>query len=195
MRIVAGITVLAAAMAAGAGSMAAQGHDWVIDKAHSEADFAVTHMAVSRVHGSFHNLSGVIHFDPANPASWAVDATVDVSTVDTGVAQRDTHLKSPDFFEVDKYPTMTFKGSGAKKEGSDYTLRGDLTIHGVTKPVTLTIEAPGKEVNGMDGKSVHRGFIATTTIDRKDFGLGPKFGDAMVGEEVKIELDVEAVEK
>jgi polyisoprenoid-binding protein YceI len=189
----------AAVLAVGAGSMAAQAHDWVIDKAHSEADFAITHMAISTVHGSFHNVSGVVRFDPGNPAAWGVDATIDVSTVDTGVAQRDTHLKSPDFFDVAKYPTMTFKSTGVKKSGAGYLVTGDLTLHGVTKPVTLEMEAPGKEQMGMDGKTAHRGFKATTTIDRRDFGLTwngtLKSGDPAVGYEVKIEIDIDAAQK
>ena len=200
MRIlVRGAWTLAAALAMGVGTMAAQAHEWTIDKAHSEADFAVKHMAISTVHGSFRGLSGTIKFEPGNPKSWAVDATIDVNTVDTGVPPRDTDLRSDHFFDVAKYPTMTFKSTGVKQEGSGYALTGDLTLHGVTKPVTLTLESPGKEQVGMDGKSVHRGFVATTTINRKDFGLNwngtLKSGDAAVGDEVKIELDIEAVQK
>lgn len=194
-----GAWTLAAGLALGAGTMAAQAHEWSIDKAHSEADFAIKHMAISTVHGSFRGLSGTITFDPGNPKSWAVDATIDVATVDTGVAQRDTHLKSPDFFEVAKYPTMTFKSTGVKQDAGGYALTGDLTMHGVTKPVTLSLEAPGKEQVGMDGKSVHRGFVATTTVNRKDFGLNwngtLKSGDTALGDDVKIELDIEAVQK
>src|SRR6202012_5523626 len=123
-----------------------------IDNAHSEADFAITHMAISTVHGSFHGVSGTVRFDPGNPAAWGVDATIDVSSVDTGVAQRDTHLKSPDFFDVAKYPTMTFKSTKVEKSGDSFVVYGDLTLHGVTKNVKLELEAPGKEQT-MDGKS------------------------------------------
>ena len=198
-RLVRGTWTLAAALALGAGTMAAQAHEWSIDKAHSEADFAIKHMAISTVHGSFRGLSGTIKFEAGNPKSWAVDATIDVSTIDTGVSQRDSDLRSDHFFDVAKYPTMTFKSTGVTKEGSGYALTGDLTMHGVTKPVTLSLEAPGKEQVGMDGKSVHRGFVATTTVNRKDFGLNwngvLKSGDAALSDDVKIELDIEAVQK
>ena len=194
-----GIGILAAALAMGLGTMAAQTHDWAIDKSHSEADFSVKHMGIGTVHGSFRGVSGTIRFEAGNPAAWNVEATIDVNTVDTGVADRDKHLKSADFFEVEKYPTMTFKSTGVKPEGEGYLMTGDLTLHGVTKPVTLSVEAPGNEQVGMDGKSVHRGFTATTKVNREDFGLKwngtLKSGDAVIGSEVKIELDIEAVKQ
>ncbi|HVG27823.1 MAG TPA: YceI family protein [Acidobacteriaceae bacterium] len=193
-----GTWMLAAALAAGAGMAAAQVHDWTIDKAHSDANFAIKHMAISTVRGSFRGVSGTIRFDPGDPTKWAVDATIDVTTVDTGVARRDADLKSANFFDTAKYPTMTFKSTGVKKDGSGYALTGDLTMHGVTKPVTLALESPGKEQVGNDGKSIHRGFTATTTLNRKDFGLSwngtLKSGDAALGDDVKIELDIEAVQ-
>jgi len=188
----------AVALVVGAGTMNAQAKDWKIDPAHSEADFAIKHLSISTVHGSFRGLSGVIKFDPADVAKSGVEATIDVTSVDTGVAARDTHLKSPDFFDVAKFPTMTFKSTGVHKAGDHFDVAGDLTLHGVTKQVVLRLDEPGKEQTGMDGKSVHRGFTATTTINRKDFGLAwggtLKNGDAMLGDEVKIELDVEAVQ-
>lgn len=191
------VGVLAAALALGVGTMIAQAHDWAIDKSHSEADFSVKHMGISTVHGSFRGVSGVVRFEAGNPNVWSVDATIDVSGVDTGVAQRDQALKSPEFLDVAKYPTMTFKSTSVKAQGATYLIAGDLTLHGVTKPVTLTLEAPGDEQIGMDAKSVHRGFTATTTINRQDFGLTwngtLKGGEAVVGNEVKIELDIEAV--
>jgi polyisoprenoid-binding protein YceI len=192
-----GIGILAAALAMGVGTMAAQTHDWAIDKSHSEADFSVKHMGIGTVHGSFRGVSGTIKFGAGNPATWSVDATVDTITVDTGVADRDKHLKSGDFFDVTQYPTMTFKSTSVKPVGSGYEVTGDLTLHGVTKPVTLAMEALGNEQVGMDGKSVHRGFTATTKLNRQDFGLKwngtLKSGDAVIGDEVKIELDIEAV--
>jgi polyisoprenoid-binding protein YceI len=116
--------------------------------------------------------------------------------VDTGVAARDTHLKSGDFFDVAKFPTMTFKSTKVEKTGEGYAVVGDLTLHGVTKSVVLQLEAPGKE-ESMDGKSLHRGFTAHTTINRKDFGLNwngnVKSGDAVLGDDIRIELDIEAV--
>jgi polyisoprenoid-binding protein YceI len=194
-----GCVVAALVLSVGAGvrTATAQAHDWTIDKSHSEADFSVKHMGISKVHGSFRGVSGTIKFEAGNPNVWSVDASIDVNTIDTGVADRDKHLKSADFFEVERYPTMTFKSTGVKAAGSGFEVAGDLTLHGVTKPVTLSMEAPGNEQLGMDTKSVHRGFTATTTINRKDFGLKwngtLKSGDAVIGDEVKIELDIEAV--
>lgn len=191
------IWVFTAALALGAGTMAAQASSWTIDKSHSEADFAVKHMGISTVHGSFRGVSGTVKFEAGNSAVWSVEATIDTNTVDTGVAARDKSLRSADFLDVEKYPTMTFKSANVKTQGSMYLITGDLTLHGVTKPVTLTLESPGNEQVGMDAKSVHRGFTATTTINRKDFGVmwngTLKSGDAVVGDQVKIELDIEAV--
>jgi polyisoprenoid-binding protein YceI len=185
-------------LAVGAGAMSAQSKDWKIDAAHSEADFSIKHMSISTVHGSFRGLSGVIKYDPANPAKSGVEASIDVTSVDTGVAPRDTHLKSPDFFDTAKFPTMTFKSTSVSKAGDHYDVVGDLTLHGVTKQVVLKLEDLGKEETGMDGKSVHRGFSATTTINRRDFGLTwngtLKSGDSVLGDDVKIELDIEAVQ-
>jgi polyisoprenoid-binding protein YceI len=181
-------------LALGAGSLRAQTSDWKIDGAHSEADFAIKHMAISTVHGSFRGVSGVIHFDPTNVAKSGVDATIDVTTVDTGVAARDTHLKSPDFFDAAKFPTMTFKSTKVAKAGDGYAVTGDLTLHGVTKSVVLSLETPGKEQ--VDPKGSKRGFTATTTINRKDFGLlwagKTGTGDAVLSDDIKIELDIEA---
>ena len=182
-------------LAMGTGMLSAQATQWKIDPMHSEADFSIKHMSISTVHGSFRGISGTITYDPANVAKSGVEATIDVTSVDTGVAPRDKHLKSPDFFDTDKFPTMTFKSTSVKKMGDHYDVAGDLTLHGVTKPVVLKLEDPGKPQVGMDGKSVHRGFTATTTIDRTAFGLSwngtLKSGDSMLGNDVKIELDIE----
>lgn len=188
----------AVALAVSAVAMSAQAKDWKIDAAHSEADFSIKHMAISTVHGTFRGVSGTIKYDPSDVVKSGVEASIDVASVDTGVAQRDTHLKSPDFFDVAKFPTMTFKSTSVTKAGDHYDVTGDLTLHGVTKKVVLKLDEPGKEETGMDGKSVHRGFTATTTVNRKDFGLTwngtLKSGDSVLGDDVKIELDVEAVQ-
>ena len=186
------------ALAVSAGAMSAQTKDWKIDPAHSEADFSIKHMAISTVHGTFRGVAGVVKYGPADVLKSGVEATIDVSGVDTGVAARDNHLKSPDFFDVAKFPTLTFKSTSVSKAGDHYDVTGDLTLHGVTKKVVLRLEEPGKEEPGMDGKSVHRGFTATTTVNRKDFGLTwngtLKSGDSVLGDEVKIELDIEAIQ-
>jgi polyisoprenoid-binding protein YceI len=185
------------ALGAGMGAGAMQAQEFKIDAAHSEADFSIKHMSVSTVHGSFHAVSGTIKFDAANPAKSSVEATIDVTSVDTGLAARDTHLKSADFFDAAKFPTMTFKSTSVAKTAGGYAVTGDLTLHGVTKPVVLALEAPGKPETDSKGKA-HRGFVATTSLNRKDFGLKwggtlPS-GDAMLGDDVRIEIDVEAVE-
>ena len=186
----------AVALVLGTGVMSAQATQWKIDPMHSEADFAIKHMAISTVHGSFHGLSGVVTFDPANLAKSSVEATIPVDTVDTGVVPRDNDLKSPRFFDAAQFPTMTFKSTSVHKAGDHYDVTGDLTLHGVTKPVVLKLEEPGKEEIGMDKKSVHRGFTATTTINRQDFGLTfngtLSSGDAVLSDEVKIEIDIDA---
>jgi polyisoprenoid-binding protein YceI len=194
MKMIRSTMVMAAALAA-ASSLSAQTTQWKIDPAHSEADFSIKHLAISTVHGSFRGVSGVINLDPAHVEKSSVDASIDVTGVDTGVAARDTHLKSPDFFDTAKYPTMTFKSTAVVKAEDHYNVIGDLQLHGVTKPVVLVLEAPGKEQTDPKGK-VHRGFTATTTINRKDFGLTwggtLKSGDAILADDVKIELDIEA---
>jgi polyisoprenoid-binding protein YceI len=180
-----------------AASLSAQ-TTWKIDPAHSEADFAIKHMAISTVHGTFRGVAGTVTLDETNLTKSSVDAIIDVTTVDTGVAQRDGHLKSPDFFDVAKFPSMTFKSTGVTRAGDHYNVAGLLTIHGTTKPVILALEVPGS-AQSMDGKSLHRGFTATTTINRQDFGLTwngtLKSGDSVLGNDVKIELNIEAVQQ
>jgi polyisoprenoid-binding protein YceI len=155
-------------------------------------------MAISTVHGSFHGLVGTIKFDERDVAKSSVEATIDATTVDTGNTARDGHLKSPDFFDTAKFPTMTFKSTSVSKAGDHYDVKGDLTMHGVTKSVVLKLETPSKEQMGMD-KKPHRGFTATTVINRKDFGLvwagTVASGDAVLGDEIKVELDIDAVQE
>jgi polyisoprenoid-binding protein YceI len=188
-------TTLLALLALSSLAAQAQSTTYKIDKMHSEADFSIRHMGISNVHGHFGNISGTVIYDDKDVTKSTVEATIDVTTVDTGVAPRDGHLKSPDFFDVAKYPTMTFKSSSVRKTSDGFDVMGDLTLHGVTKPVTLHVTA-SKEQTGMDGKSLDRGFDATTTINRQDFGLvwkGPatKTGDAVLGDDVKIEISIE----
>jgi polyisoprenoid-binding protein YceI len=184
-----------------AGSLIAQAQTstWKIDPLHSAADFSIRHMGLSNVHGHFGNVNGTVMIDDKDFTKSSVNATVDVTTVDTGVPQRDGHLKSPDFFDVAKFPTMTFVSKKITGSGDEYHVIGDLTMHGVTKTVDLTMDKPGKEEPGMDGKSIHRGFSATTTIHRQDFGLTwqgtLKSGDAVLGDDVKVSLDVEIIKQ
>jgi polyisoprenoid-binding protein YceI len=187
-----------AAVVAAAGMAHAQTSTWKIDPAHSEADFSVRHMGISNVHGHFGGINGTLMLDEKDLTKSAVNATIDTTTVDTGTAQRDTHLKSPDFFDVAKFPTMTFVSKKLTDDGGKKTLVGDLTLHGVTKSVTLDLEGPSKEQADPYGKT-RRGFSATTSIHRQDFGLvwggNLKSGDAVVGDDIKVELDIEVVKQ
>lgn len=173
----------------------AQAVPYAIDPAHSEVDFSIKHMAISTVHGRFSIKGGTVMYDAANPLKSSVEAVIDVKSVSTGQPQRDGHLNSPDFFDTAKYPTAEFKSSSVKKVGDGYDVYGDLTMHGVTKPVTLHMDEPSKEQIGMDGKP-HRGFSATTQINRKDFGLtwngNLKSGDNVLGDDIKMTFEVEA---
>jgi polyisoprenoid-binding protein YceI len=176
----------------------AQTSTWKIDAAHSEADFTVKHMGISNVHGRFSGVNGTLTLDEKDLSKSSVNATIDTTTVDTGTPQRDTHLKSADFFDVTKYPTMTFVSKKLTEEGGQKKLTGDLTLHGVTKSVTLDLEGPSKEQAGMRGE-VRRAFSATTMIHRPDFGLtwngSLKSGDAVVSDDVKVELDIEVIKQ
>lgn len=193
------LATLSLCLAAGSLIAQAQTSTWKIDPAHSGADFSIRHMGMTNVHGKFTNVNGTVMIDDKDFEKSSVNATVDVTTVNTGVDKRDSHLKSPDFFDVAKYPTMTFVSKKISGSGDEYHVTGDLTLHGVTKTVDLSMEKPGKEQVGMDGKSIHRGFSATTVIHRQDFGLTwngtLKSGDNMLGDDVKVELDVEIVKQ
>ncbi|HYV46985.1 MAG TPA: YceI family protein [Myxococcaceae bacterium] len=194
------ILLAAVALAAG-GAQAATRYE--IDPAHSRASFSIRHMMVTNVKGEFGNVSGEVMLDDKDPAKSSVKATIDVRTINTGVDKRDAHLKSGEFFDVEKFPTMTFestKVAKGEKKGS-WKVDGNLTLHGVTKPVTLTVDELSEPVkNPMMGGMVERGASAATTINRKDFGLtwaGPALekGGVVLGDEVKVSVDVELQEK
>lgn len=162
---------------------------WKIDPAHSSVQFQIRHLGVSNVHGSFGNVTGTVVWDEKDTAKSKVDATIDTTTVSTEVAKRDDHLKSPDFFDVAKFPAMTFKSTAVKKDGGKLQLIGDLTINGVTKPVTLDVDGPAAPQTN-HGKTVS-GFSATGVIKRSDFNFGPKFAPPMIGDEIKFTIDLE----
>ncbi len=194
MRVMTTSLALSTLILAGAAALA-QSVPYAIDPAHSEVDFSIKHMAISTVHGRFSIKSGTVNFDATSPLKSSVEAVIDVKSVSTGEPKRDGHLNSPDFFDTAKYPTAEFKSSSVKKVGDGYDVYGDLTMHGVTKPVTLHLDEPSKEQVGMDGKP-HRGFSATTQINRKDFGLvwngNLKSGDSVLGDDIKMTFEVEA---
>ncbi len=169
-----------------------------IDSSHSAANFSVKHMMVTNVSGKFASVKGTVTFDEKNLPKSAIEATIDVATVNTNDAKRDGHLKTPDFFDAAQYPTMTFKSSKFYKAGDTLKVDGSLTLHGVTKPVTLTVTELSPEVKHPMGGIV-RGAIAQTKINRKDFGLtwnkALEAGGVMVSEEVNVTLEVELTRK
>lgn len=170
---------------------------WKIDSAHANANFAVRHMAVSTVRGRLGTVNGTLNFDPANPTSSSVDVQIDAASIDTGVADRDNHLRSADFLDVENHPYITFKSTRVQGEGDDEgKVIGDLTIRGVTREVTLDVEYLGETTNPFD-KSKAVGFEASTKINREDWGLtwnvALEAGGVLVGKDIKITLDLEAV--
>ena len=172
--------------------------DYNIDPAHSAAQFSVRHLMVSNVRGEFSKVTGKVVYDDATPTAITVEASIDVSTISTREPQRDTHLKSPDFFDVAKYPEFSFKSTGVKKTAQGLDVSGNLTIHGVSKPVVLHVSGITNEIKDPFGM-LRRGATATTVINRKDFGMiwnkTLDGGGVMVGDEVTITLDVEVTRK
>jgi polyisoprenoid-binding protein YceI len=179
-------------------SALAQTSTWNIDPAHSTAQFTVRHLAISNVTGNFTKVTGSVILNEKDIAQSQVSASIDVSSVDTRVEARDKDLKSPNFFDVEKYPTIEFKSKRIVSGGGKLQVIGDLTIHGTTREVTLDIDGPTPELTDPWGNS-RRGISATTTINRKDFNLVYnnllKTGEAVVGDNVKIQIDAEMVKK
>jgi polyisoprenoid-binding protein YceI len=177
---------------------------WFFEPGHTAAEFCARHMMVTCVRGHFKNVQGTLDFDPENPQAASVEATIDARGLWSGDPDRDAHLKNVDFLDVESYPTITFKGRGVDLVGpNEGKLRGELTIRGVTRPVTLEVrylgqwETPWWE-NGVDkGPKTRAGFLAKTRINRKDFGVNwhgvLDRGGLVVSDEVDITLDVEAI--
>jgi polyisoprenoid-binding protein YceI len=179
-------------------SALAQTSNWNIDPAHSTAQFTVRHLAISNVTGSFTKVTGSIALNDQDITQSQISASIDVSSVDTRVEKRDQDLKSPNFFDVEKYPTIEFKSKRIVSSGGKLQLIGDLTIHGTTREVTLDVDGPTPALTDPWGNS-RRGISATTAINRKDFNLTYnnllKTGEAVVGDNVKIQIDAEIVKK
>lgn len=170
---------------------------WNIDPDHSAVEFKVRHLMVSNVKGSFGKVSGVVTVDEKDITKSRVTATIDTTSIDTGVVKRDDHLKSADFLEVEKYPTMTFVSTKIAKNGAGkLKVTGDLTLHGVTRPVVLDVEGPSQEIKDPMG-NLRTGASATAKINRKDFGLNwnkmLEAGGVAVGDEVIISIEVELI--
>ena len=172
----------------------AQASTWVPDKAHSEVDFTILHMSLSKVHGRFGNITGQIIWNDSDVTKSTVNVTIDVSTVDTGVGPRDSDLKSPNYFDVAQFPTANFVSTSVAKTANGLTVNGNLTLHGVTKPVVLQVEGPMGPVQGMGGKR-HAGFSATTTIDRTEFGIGSKTPAAVLGKDIQLSIELDVVKQ
>ncbi len=179
--------ITALAMAA---SVTAQAGSWQIDPNHTAAQFSVRHLGVSTVRGAFTKVTGSAVHDPADPSKDSLEATIDASSVNTRVEMRDNDLRSPHFFDVQKYPTITFHSKSAKSAGSGkLQITGDLTMHGVTKEVVLDVDGPSAAIKDPMGKGQRIGASATTKVTRQDFGITADPG--VVGDEITITIDVE----
>jgi len=181
-------------------SVPALASDWTIDSAHSEADFKVRHMGISYVNGTLGTITGTIHLDEGDIAKSSVAVSIDVSQIETREPKRNGHLKSPDFFDVAKFPATTFKSTRVQQEGvGKLKVTGDLTMHGVTKTVVLAVEGPTAPVKDPWG-NMHIAANATTQVNRKDYGLvwnKPLEAGAgmLVGDDVAIAISIEALPK
>ena len=169
-----------------------------IDSTHSSASFSIKHMMIAKVHGGFEKLSGSLTYDAQNPSASKIEVVIDASTINTREAQRDTHLKSADFFDVEKFPTLTFVSKKVEGSGDDLKVTGDLTIKGITKEVVLAVEGPSAEMKDPYG-NLKIGASATTKIKRKEFGLtwnaALEAGGVLVGDDVNITLEVQFVKQ
>ena len=187
------IALALAALAAPAGAAS-----YKIDPAHSSVTFTVAHMAISKVHGRFDKFSGTLDYTPGETKTWKTEAVIETASINTSAADRDNHLRSPDFFNAEKFPAMTFKSvkvSGVK--GMKGKVHGELTLMGVTRPVVLEVEASGPATDPWGNERL--GAVATTVINRKDFGLVwnkvLETGGLLVGEKVNITLELEFVKE
>lgn len=169
---------------------------WNIDASHSSVQFSIRHLMITNVRGEFSGLAGSVEFDAASPESASVKASVDPSTVNTRDEKRDGHLKSADFFDVEKFPKITFESTAVAKHGDHLHVKGNLTMHGVTKAIDLEVEGPTKEEKDPWGNT-RIGAAATAKIDRRDWGLvwngATESGGILVGHDVKLTIDVSLV--
>jgi len=179
----------AAVLALLVGTAAAQSQTWNIDPPHSTAQFSVRHLGISTVRGAFTKVSGTVQYDTANPAKTVIDASIDASSIDTRVDMRDNDLRSANYFDVAKFPTITFKSKKVEAAGTGkLKVTGDLTIHGVTKEAVLDVDGPSAPVKDPWGNN-RIGVSASTKINRQDFGVSG--GGAMIGDDIPITIDME----
>ena len=168
---------------------------WAIDPVHSSVNFSVRHLMVSKVRGTFDSVAGAVTV--AEDGTPSVTATIDIASINTRNEQRDAHLKAPDFFDAEQFPTATFSSTGVRADGDDYVVDGEFTLKGVTKPVTLNLQFNG--VNPGMGHGAVAGFEASVVLNRKDFGIdfdAPlETGGAVVGDKVTVTLEIEALKQ
>ena len=180
------ISMLAIAVAA-----SAQVETWKIDPNHTASQFAVRHFGISTVRGQFNKTTGTVSYDPKDPSKTAIDVTIDATSVNTRIDMRDNDLRSPNFFDVQKFPTITFKSKRVEPDGAGkLKVTGDLTIHGTTKEVVLEVEGPSEPMKDQKG-NLRMGASASTKVNRKDFGVNGN--PSAVGDDVTITLDIEMV--
>ena len=169
--------------------------DYVLDPAHTRIGFSARHAMVTKVRGAFHEFEGIAHVDAQNPANSTVRVTIQAASLSTGSDQRDGHLRSPDFFNVERYPEITFVSTDVKRDGADWTITGDLTITDVTKPVSVVFEETGAATDPFGNERV--GFEGSVTINRGDWGLkwnaALEAGGVLVSEKVTLEFEISAI--
>jgi polyisoprenoid-binding protein YceI len=168
---------------------------WTLDKVHSAVTFTVRHLMVSKVRGRFTNFDAEL-VTAENPLESRLRATVDLNSIDTDNADRDAHIRSADFFEVERYPALTYQSTGIREAGDHFVVDGDLTLHGVTRPVALALEVNGFQARTPFGDS-RAGFSATTEIDRRDFDISYNMpldgGGVVLGDRIQVSIEVEAI--
>jgi polyisoprenoid-binding protein YceI len=188
-------TAFAAALLFTGTAAFAQSSTWVLDPAHSHADFQVRHMGISNVRGGITGIAGTFVWDDKDISKCSVNVTLDANTVNTNTARRDTDLKSPNFFNVAQYPTITFKSTSVTRTGDTLKITGDLTLAGVTKSITLDVDGPTPPQTSRNGKVI-TGLSATGALKRSDFNFGQKSpANAAIGDDIKFTIDAEAAKQ
>ena len=171
--------------------------DYTLDASHTRLGFSARHAMVTTVRGAFKEFEGTAHVDTANPADSKVELTIKTDSIDTGVADRDAHLRSADFFEIEQYPEITFVSTAVERDGDDWTITGDLTIKGITKPITVEFESTGSARDPFGNLRI--GFEGQTTLSRKDWGLtwnaALETGGFLVSDKIRLDFDISAIQK
>jgi polyisoprenoid-binding protein YceI len=171
--------------------------DYTLDVAHTRLGFSARHAMVTTVRGAFKDFEGTAHVDTANPANSKVELTIKTDSIDTGVADRDAHLRSADFFEIEQHPEITFSSTDVSRDGDEWTITGDLTVKGITKPITVEFESTGSARDPFG--NLRLGFEGQTTLSRKDWGLtwnaALETGGFLVSDKIKLDFDISAIAK